>query len=427
MNAEIITIGDELLIGQIADTNSTDIAQKLDGIGISVSQILTIKDEKEPILKAMKEAAGRANVVIITGGLGPTKDDVTKYSFCEFFNDTLVNNDKVLRHIEELFEKVIKKTPISNLNREQALVPSKAIVLHNKYGTAPGLWMEKDKTVFIALPGVPFEMQMLMDREVIPALKEQFNRPYIYHKTIRTFGLGESAVAQRIEEWEDGLPSHLKLAYLPDLGSVKLRLSGKGEDEKSLKSSIEEQLDKLYPLIEDIMSSNVQEDDDITVTISKLLLEKKQFLAVAESCTGGNLAAEFTTNPGASTCFKGGIVTYATITKEEILHVPHDTIEEHSVVSSEVAKSMAVNAKELFKADYALSTTGNAGPKKGESDAEVGTVYIGVATPETVFSRKYVFGKTREQVVNKAVNKAFELLLQELVKKEGEDKKDGGH
>jgi nicotinamide-nucleotide amidase len=171
MNAEIITIGDELLIGQIADTNSTDIAQKLDRIGIAVSQILTIKDEKEPILKAMKEAAGRANVVVITGGLGPTKDDVTKYSFCEFFDDTLMNNDKVLKHIEELFEKVIKKTPISNLNREQALVPSKAIVLHNKYGTAPGLWMEKDKTVFVALPGVPFEMQMLMDREVIPALK----------------------------------------------------------------------------------------------------------------------------------------------------------------------------------------------------------------------------------------------------------------
>lgn len=427
MTAEIITIGDELLIGQIADTNSTDIAQKLDRIGISVSQILTIKDEKEPILQAMKQSAGRANVVIVTGGLGPTKDDVTKYSFCEFFEDTLVNNDKVLQHIEELFDKIIKNTPISNLNREQALVPSKAIVLHNKYGTAPGLWMEKDKTVFVALPGVPFEMQMLMDREVIPALKEQFNRPYIYHKTIRTFGLGESAVAQRIENWEDNLPSHLKLAYLPDLGSVRLRISGKGENESLLKSSIEKELDQLYPLIEDITASNVQEDDDITVTISKLLLGKKQFLAVAESCTGGNLAAKFTTNPGASTCFKGGIVTYSTPSKEEVLHVPRETIEEHSVVSSEVAKSMATNAKKLFKGDYALSTTGNAGPKKGESDAEVGTVYIGVATPNKVFSRKYVFGKTREQVVNKAVNKAFELLLQELVKNEAGKKKDGGH
>lgn len=426
MTADIITIGDELLIGQVADTNSTDIAQKLDSIGISVNQILTIKDEKKPILKAMKNAAGRANVVIITGGLGPTKDDVTKYSFCEFFDDTLVSNDKVLHHIEELFKK-IKNTPISDLNREQALVPSLAKVLHNKYGTAPGLWMEKGETVFVALPGVPFEMQMLMDREVIPALKEKFKRPFIYHKTVRTFGLGESAVAQRIEQWEDNLPSHLKLAYLPDLGSVMLRLSGKGDDEEKLKSSIEKELDSLYPLIEDIMSSKVQEDDDITVTISKLLLEKKQFLAAAESCTGGHLAAKFTTNPGASSCFKGGIVTYATPSKEEILHVPHEVIENHSVVSSEVAKSMAENARKLFKADYALATTGNAGPKKGDSDAQVGTVYIGVATPEKVYSRKFVFGKTREQVVNKTVNKAFELILQELVKIGAAKKKDGGH
>ncbi|MCM4159777.1 competence/damage-inducible protein A [Antarcticibacterium flavum] len=426
MTAEIITIGDELLIGQVADTNSSDIAQKLDRIGISVNQILTIKDEKEPILNAMEQATGRANVVIITGGLGPTKDDVTKYSFCEFFEDTLVNNEKVLHHIEELFKK-IKNTPISDLNREQAMVPSRARVLHNKYGTAPGLWMEKKGTVFVALPGVPFEMQMLMNREVIPALKEKFNRPYIYHKTVRTFGLGESAVAQRLEEWEDNLPTHLKLAYLPDLGSVRLRLSGKGENEEELKSLVEEQLDTLYPLIEDIMSNKVQEDDDITVTISKLLLEREQFLAAAESCTGGHLAAQFTTNPGASTCFKGGIVTYATRSKEEILNVPHEIIEEHSVVSSEVAKSMAKNARDLFKADYALATTGNAGPKKGESDAEVGTVYIGVATPQKVYSHKYVFGKTREQVVNKAVNKAFELILQELVKNSSSGKKDGGH
>ena len=417
MKAEVITIGNEILIGQTADTNSTDIARELDKIGISVSRIISIPDEKEDILNTLQEAGSRVKVVVITGGLGPTKDDVTKYTLSEYFDDVLVKNEEVLKHVEELFKK-IKNTPISDLNREQAMVPSKATVLPNKYGTAPGLWMRKGETVFIALPGVPFEMKMLMEREVIPKLKEEFKRPFIYHKTIRTFGLGESAVAQRIEEWENNLPSGIKLAYLPDLGSVRLRLSGKGEDEDALKTSIEEQMTKLYPLIEDILSDNVQEDDDITVTISKLLMSKKKFLSSAESCTGGHLAAQFTTNPGASTCFKGGIVTYATQSKIDILGVPEDIIEKHSVVSAEVAESMAKNAKELFKSDYALATTGNAGPRKGESDAEVGTVYIGVATPSGVFSKKYVFGNSREQVVKKSVDKAFELILRELVKKE---------
>lgn len=416
MKAEIVVIGDEILIGQVVDTNSSDIARELDRIGISVHQIVAIEDDKEHILSTLKDAATRADVVVISGGLGPTKDDVTKYSLCQFFDDVLVNNEVVLEHIEELFKK-IKNTPISDLNREQALVPSKATVLFNKYGTAPGLWMEKDKTVFIAIPGVPFEMKMLMEEQIIPKLKKEFNRPFIYHKTLRTFGLGESALAQRLEEWEDNLPKKIKLAYLPDLGSVRLRLSGKGEDEKELKSGIEEQLNKLYPLIEDILSKNINEDDDITVTLSKLLTSEKKFLSAAESCTGGEVAAQFTLNPGSSSCFKGGIVTYATKSKEDILKVPASIIEEHSVVSAEVAEAMASSAKKLFKSDYSISTTGNAGPKKGESDAEVGTVFIGIATPEKVYSKKYKFGKTREEVVKKTVNKAFELLLRELVQK----------
>ena len=416
MTAEIITIGDEILIGQVVDTNSSRIAQELNKIGISVHQIISIEDDREHILSTLKAASARADVVIISGGLGPTKDDVTKYALCEFFDDTLVKNDEVLAHIEELFKK-IKNTPISDLNREQAMVPSKAIVLPNKYGTAPGLWLKKEKSVIIAVPGVPFEMKMLMEREIIPRLKEEFDRPFIYHKTIRTYGLGESAIANRIEDWENNLPKFLKLAYLPDLGSVRLRLSGKGENEAELKSAVEKEMDKLYPQIEDILADHQEADDDIAVTISKLLIDKKQFLAAAESCTGGNLAAEFTTNPGASTCFKGGIVTYATHTKKDLLHVPAEIIEKHSVVSGEVAESMAINAKKLFDADYGLSTTGNAGPRKGESDAEVGTVYIGLATPERVFSKKFVFGNNREQVVKKTVNKAFEIILKELVKK----------
>src|SRR5690606_7906312 len=236
MKAEIITIGNELLIGQVVDSNSADIAAELDRIGISVYQILSIQDDKEHIISALKEASSRANVIIISGGLGPTKDDVTKYSLCEFFDDTLVNNEAVLEHIEELFKK-IKNTPLSDLNREKAMVPSKAEVHHNKYGTAPGLYMEKEGTVVIAVPGVPFEMKMLMEREIIPRLQEKFDRPFIYHKTLRTYSLGESALAEIIADWEDNLPEHLKRAYLPDLGSVRLRLSGKGENEDDLKRS----------------------------------------------------------------------------------------------------------------------------------------------------------------------------------------------
>ncbi len=416
MTAEIIVIGDEVLIGQVVDTNSSDIARELDRIGISVNQILTIKDDKTQILNTLKDTATRADVVVISGGLGPTKDDVTKYTLCQFFDDILVNNEEVLRHVEALFKK-IKNTPLSHLNREQALVPSKATILKNKYGTAPGLWMEKDNTVFIAVPGVPYEMKMLMEQQIIPKLKEAYNRPFIYHKTIRTFGLGESSLAERLEDWENNLPEQIKLAYLPNLGSVRLRLSGKGENEKELKEGIDKEFTKLYPLIEDIIRENVNEEDDITVTLSKLLTAKKQFLTAAESCTGGEIAAHFTMNPGASACFKGGIVTYATHSKVDLLHVPEDLIEKHSVVSGEVAEAMATNARQLFKANYAISTTGNAGPKKGGSEEEVGTVFIGIATPDAVFSKKYKFGKTRDQVVKKTVNKAFELLLRELIKK----------
>jgi nicotinamide-nucleotide amidase len=326
----------------------------------------------------------------------------------------LVKDVAVLEHIEDLFKR-LKSTPISDLNREQALVPSKATVLFNKNGTAPGMWMEKNNTVFISMPGVPHEMKGLMKYEVLPRLQKNFKRPFIYHKTIRTYGLGESAIAQRIQDWEEHLPEGIKLAYLPALGSVRLRLSGKSENGEDLKKVIDREFEKIYPLLEDIISDSSGEDDDIAVTINKLLTSRGQFLAAAESCTGGEVASTFTLNPGASKCFKGGIIPYATPLKTELLNVPATLIEKHSVVSAEVAEKMAENAKDLFKADYAISTTGNAGPDKGDSDAEVGTVYIGIATPNGVFSKKYVFGKTRKEVVKKTVNKAFMLLLNELV------------
>lgn len=416
MTAEIITIGDEILIGQIVDTNSAFIAQNLNKIGVSVHQITSIEDDKSHILTTLEEASERADIILITGGLGPTNDDVTKYTLIEYFDDVLVKDDKVLEHIEDLFKKHIS-TPISDLNREQALVPSKATVIFNEFGTAPGLWIKKGNKVFIAMPGVPFEMKMMMEKKIIPKLKEEYNRPFIFHKTIRTYGLGESAIALRIKDWEDALPKHIKLAYLPGLGKVRLRLSGKGENEEELRLSIEREFAKVYPLLEDIISDTTGEDHDIAVTISKMLIDRKKFLAAAESCTGGELAADFTTNPGASNCFKGGIVAYATASKSNVLKVPEELIEKHSVVSAEVAEAMAKNVRELFKSDYGLSTTGSAGPTKGDSDADVGTVYVGLATPDKVFSKKFVLGNTREQVVKKTVAKAFEMLLKELSEK----------
>lgn len=413
MIAEIITIGEEILIGQIVDSNSAFIAKELNLIGISVYQITSIQDDKAHILTALKEASGRADIVILTGGLGPTKDDVTKYTFSEYFEDKLVLNEAVLKHIEELFKKY-KKIPVLDLNREQAMVPSKAKVLHNKNGTAPGMWMEQEKKVFISLPGVPYEMKALMEEEVIPRLQEKYDRPFIYHKTILTRGEGESVIANKLAGFEDKLPSHIKLAYLPGLGRVRLRLSGKGENEEELITSVEKQVEGLYEILGDIISEEQREDEKIAVQISKQLTSQKLFLSAAESCTGGALAAQFTTHPGASSCFKGGIVPYATQMKVEILGIKKSLIEKHSVVSAEVAEAMAKSAKKMFKTDYALSTTGNAGPTKGDSDADVGTVYIGLATPEKVYSKKFIFGNSRDQVVKQTVEKAFEMILKEI-------------
>ncbi len=414
MFAEIITIGDEILIGQIIDTNSAFIAKELNKIGISVYQITSVQDEREHILAALDEAKARAQIVIVTGGLGPTKDDITKHTFCEFFNDTLVENEIVLKHVEELFASFIS-TPISDVNRQQAMVPSKATVLHNANGTAPGMWMQSDGVSFISLPGVPFEMKALMKNAVIPKIIRDFERPYIIHKTLITYGLGESAVADRIGEWEENLPPFIKLAYLPNLGKVRLRLSAKGPVQKALEDSIEEEIKKLHPLIDDIFYGT---DDDQTLEefVAKLLTEKQMTLATAESCTGGRIAQKITAMSGASAYFKGSIVSYATESKINVLKVPKALIDKHSVVSAEVAKVMAKNVKELLNSDFAVATTGNAGPTKGDSDADIGTVFIGIATPNEVFAEKFMMGNQRTRIVQKAVNKAFELLQKEILK-----------
>lgn len=414
MKAAIVTVGDEILIGQITDTNSAFIAKALDKIGIEVFEMISVSDERRHILDTLAFLQNRVEVVVITGGLGPTKDDITKTTFCEYFDDHLVRNEGVEAHVIALIEKAMNR-PASQMNKDQALLPSKAVILHNAVGTAPGMWMQKADTVYISLPGVPYEMKYLIDNEVIPRLVTAYERPYIIHKTIMTYGQGESLVAERIEAWEDNLPPFIKLAYLPAPGKVRLRLTGRGDDEASLNLAIEHETAKLQYLIGDIIVG-LSEDEPLEVVLGNLMREKGLTVAAAESCTGGAIASLFTGVPGSSIYFKGSAVTYATQSKVNILGIEQQLIDIYSPVSAKVAEVMAVRAKKLFDTDYAVSTTGNAGPAKGDAAADVGTVFIGVATPTKVYSFKYDMGQPREKVIARTAQKALELIYQEILK-----------
>ncbi|HET8809267.1 MAG TPA: competence/damage-inducible protein A [Flavobacteriaceae bacterium] len=414
MTTEIITIGDEILIGQIVDTNSAFISKELNKIGIEVRQVTSVSDEKQHILSSLKNAAENAEIVIVTGGLGPTKDDITKQTLCGYFEDELVFSEEAFKNIEKLFAG-FGNAPISEMNRQQAFLPSKAKMLLNEHGSASGMWFEENGTVYISLPGVPLEMKALMRNEVLPKLQEKFKRPFIVHKTVLTYGMGESTIAEKIAAWEENLPSFIKLAYLPGYGMVRLRLSARGTDEVFLKENIEARLVSLHKLI----GANIkgyEGEDSLQVQIAKLLTAQNRTLATAESCTGGKIASLFTENPGASSYFKGSVVAYATTAKTNLLGIPASVIEKHSAVSEETSAEMAKKAQNLFQADYVLATTGNAGPTKGDSDAEIGTVFIALASPKSVKTFSYKFGNHREKVINKAVNKSFELLLEELLK-----------
>ncbi|TBV27530.1 competence/damage-inducible protein A [Meridianimaribacter sp. CL38] len=412
MQAEIITIGDEILIGQVIDTNSAFIAEQLNKIGVSVYQITSVQDDRAHILKSLAEAEENADIIIITGGLGPTKDDITKKTIAEYFDDKLVEDLSVRKNIEFLWEHYIKK-PLSQVNIDQALVPTKSKVLMNKYGSAPGMWFEKNGKVFVSLPGVPFEMKALIKDEVMPRLREQFQFPYIKHKTVLTNGLGESTLAERIEEWEDNLPQFLKLAYLPSLGRVRLRLSAKHQDKELVETTIQEEINKLLPQIEDIFVG-FEDEGLLEEIIGKHLVKLNKTIATAESCTGGKIAESFTANAGASQYFKGSVVSYATEAKINVLKIDEALIKKYSVVSAQVAEAMATSVLQLFNTDYAIATTGNAGPSKGDADAEVGTVFIAIATKDKVYSQEFNFGNHRTKVIKKAVNKAFEMIQKEI-------------
>ncbi|MDF1517933.1 MAG: competence/damage-inducible protein A [Lutibacter sp.] len=413
MQAEIITIGDEILIGQILDSNSKWIATELNKIGVSVYQITSIQDDKQHILKAIKEAQSNADIVIITGGLGPTKDDITKLTLVEYFNDFLVLNEEISSHIQQLFAKI--NYPFTEVNRNQALVPSACIPLKNEFGTAPGMWFYQNDKVVVSLPGVPFEMIGLMSQSVLPKLQATYNLPFILHKTMITYGMGESMLAEKIEDWETNLPSFVRLAYLPSFGTVRLRLSAKGATPEMLETAIVREMEKLAKLIPEIIVG-FDENETIEAVIGQLLIEKKQTLAVAESCTGGNIAKIITSVPGASNYFVGGIVAYNKMIKIKELQVDEKTIAENTIVSAQVAEAMAKGIQQKYQTDYAISTTGNAGPTADETDKTVGTVFIAIATPTTVFSEEFFFGKPREKVIGRASNKALELLRKEILK-----------
>ena len=414
MKATIVTIGDEILIGQIVDTNSGFIAKSLDKIGVEINEIISISDNKKHILDTFFKLQNTVDLVIITGGLGPTKDDITKTTFCDYFDDELIVNNEVENHVIELIERVMKREA-SQINKDQALVPSKCTVLHNQLGTAPGMWMKKENTVFISLPGVPYEMKYLVENEIIPKIVREYKRPYIIHKTILTYGQGESVVAERIEEWENNLPEFIKLAYLPAPGRVRLRLSARGVDKEKLEVAITENVKSLDAIIHDIIVG-FDDDETLEVMVGKMLKQQNKTISTAESCTGGKIAQVLTSVPGASNYFKGSVVSYAIETKINVLGIPESIITEHSVVSKEVVSAMALSVKKLMKTDYAIATTGNAGPTKGDLKAELGTVFIALATPNDIIVQEFNFGQPREKVIDRTVIKSLEILQKEILK-----------
>jgi nicotinamide-nucleotide amidase len=414
MKAAIVTIGDEILIGQIVDTNSGFIAKSLDKIGIETHEMLSISDNKQHILDTFASLQNKVEVVIITGGLGPTKDDITKHTLCEYFEDTLIRDTAVENHVIDLIERALSRVA-SQINKDQALVPSKCTVLHNQVGTAPGMWIKKENTVFVSLPGVPYEMKYLIENQVIPKLVQEYKRPYIVHKTILTYGQGESHVAERIEAWENQLPECIKLAYLPSPGRVRLRLTARGTNKQQLEEAIAENVQSLDVIIHDIIVG-FEEEDTLEVVLGRQLKEKNKTIATAESCTGGKIAQLLTSVPGASGYFKGSIVSYATEVKINVLGISEALITEHSVVSKEVASAMALSVQQIMQTDYAIATTGNAGPTKGDADVEVGTVCIALATPNGVIVEEFNFGQPREKVIDRAVIKSLEMLQKEILK-----------
>jgi len=412
MKSEIITIGDEILIGQIVDTNSAWIAEQFNRNGIEIYQITSVHDDKEHILEALKKAEEKTDLVILTGGLGPTKDDITKKVLCEYFNTKLVFHEPTFEHIKQRFKN--RNIDLNKLNRNQALVPESCTVIPNSAGTAPGMWFEKNDTIFVSVPGVPFEMKNLVENEILPRLENNGKTKAIYHKTVLTQGLPESMLAQKIEKWEDALPENVKLAYLPNPTAVRLRLSAIGKEKTMLKKQVESEIEKLQKIIPDNIFG--YDTDTLAGVIGNLLKEKGKTLSVAESCTGGYISHLITSVSGSSSYFKGAITAYSNEIKEEILEVKPKTLQENGAVSEQVAREMVLGVKGKMNADYAISTTGIAGPEGGTTGKPVGTVWIAVAGQSEVIAQKYVFGDNRERNIIRSSQTALQMLRRLILK-----------
>ena len=413
MKAELITIGDEILIGQIVDTNSAWMGQNLNLHGIDVYQVTSVHDNHDHILKALAEAESRVDLVLITGGLGPTKDDITKKVLCEFFDTELVFYPEVFEHVQSLLSS--RNVIINQLNRDQALLPANCRVLHNSAGTASGMWFERDNTIFVSMPGVPFEMEAIMTEEVFPRLVEMGITQSIVHKTVLTIGLPESMLAEKIEEWESALPEFIKLAYLPSPMMVRLRLSGYGNNKSLLQNEIDSRVKTLLQIIPEYIFGF--DDENLGIVLGRMLVESNQTLAVAESCTGGNIAHFLTSNPGSSAYFKGGVVAYSNEIKNKLLSIPVDVIETFGAVSQPVAEAMATGARKALNADFAVATTGIAGPDGGTEEKPVGTVWIAVAGPSGVKSKMYIFKHNRERNIIRSTHTALNMLRTFLISK----------
>ncbi len=406
MKAELITIGDEILIGQIVDTNSAWMGQNLNLHGIEVYQVTSVHDNHDHILKALANAGENADLVIITGGLGPTKDDITKKVLCDYFETELVFHPEVLEHVRSLLSS--RNVAINQMNRDQALLPANCTVLHNSAGTAAGMWFERNNTIYVSMPGVPFEMEAIMTEEVLPRLVKMGITQSIVHKTVLTIGLPESMLAEKIEQWESALPEFIKLAYLPSPMMVRLRLSGYGTDQLMIQTEIKNQVKELITLIpENIFGFD---DENIGIVIGRMLVESGKTMATAESCTGGNIAHFITSNSGSSVYFKGGIVAYSNEIKNKFLGVPVELIETYGAVSQQVAEAMATGAKEALETDYSVATTGIAGPDGGTAEKPVGMVWIAVAGPSGVISKMYNFKHNRERNIIRTTHTSLNML-----------------
>ncbi|MBO5717090.1 MAG: competence/damage-inducible protein A [Alistipes sp.] len=411
MKATVITIGDEILIGQIVDTNTVSIARQLNNVGIRIAEKLSIGDDKQSIVETLERAVRNSNVVIITGGLGPTKDDITKHTLAQYFGSKLVYNEVEGEHVRGLLAR--RGIPFTELNRGQAMLPECCTVLHNAHGTAPGMWFDTPEGgVVVSLPGVPFEMEHLMQDIVIPMLKERFELQSIVHRTLITRGIPESILAERISEWEDALPEYLHLAYLPSPNIVRLRLSAYGVDGEVAEGEISRQ----FELLRSIIGDNIVGFEGATIEqlVHEIMTAKALKLAVAESCTGGTIASKFTAMPGASSYFMAGVVSYSNEAKRDILGVSMDDIITYGAVSEQVACQMAEGVRRVAGADYAIATTGIAGPGGGSEAKPVGTVWIAVATPSKTFALMRNSGTDRGQIISRASAYAIEMLYQEL-------------